>query len=121
MKLLDEKMKTFLNDVLTADPLPDASVLEVEAGPREPVESGAENSYQGELCLSDLVAEYKPKYLKDHLPVFADAEQIKRMEEKFKERPELRYAERSECSEGSCDGCETNSRCSGKEKQEKKD
>jgi hypothetical protein len=121
MKILDQKMKTFLNNVLTADPLPDSKELEVK--PDVPVheEGGVENSCLDELCLSDISAEYKPKYLKDHLPIFADAPQIIRMQKMFKDRPELRNAERTECSEGGCDGCKTNSRCSGKEKQEKTD
>lgn len=120
---MDSNFRGFLDRVLSAPLKPepvDTSVLERKQEPREPEGDGAENSCLDGLCLKDLVCEYTPKYLKDHLPVFADADQIIKMEKTFKEKPELRYAERAECS-GSCDGCKTDSGCSGKESEEQED
>lgn len=123
MVKLDDKLKGYLDTVL-AKPLPKKNAkmsdeeLDAALERTEPVESGEENSPQEELCLDDLRCEFAPKYLKDHLAVFADADQIIRMRKMFKEKPELAYAERSESCEGGCDSCEADTGCTGKKSEE---
>jgi hypothetical protein len=66
---------------------------------KEPVDDGVEN-----ICLEDLNVVYKPKYLKDHLPVFGRPKDIKEIHNKH---PEHLNAERAEggCGEPDCSNC----------------
>jgi hypothetical protein len=121
-KFMDEEFKTFLNNVISADQESDESVPEWLQEGMERDGNGEENSCPDELCVSDITVECKPRYLKDHLPIFAPAEEIIKMEKVFKEKPELRNAERSEGEcEGGCDSCKDDSGRARSTEQEKKD
>jgi len=123
MKLLDKELKGFLDRVLKPVDNPVGSPERADvADVKELVVNGEGNLLPDELCLDDISVKCEPKYLKDHLPIFAPADEIIKMEKVFKEKPELRNAERSDHGgKGGCDGCKANSGCSGSEEQEKED